>query len=112
MQHEMINLSNEPAVEQIQNDENVGDKENCMATKVDDTRQRIWVDIVEGKEEVWRDNMGSSAVSISKLHYVPPMEKDGKPIVHLKSGNFVNVKKKFENLVIGGFVWRRPPFIC
>lgn len=82
-----------------------------MAPKVDATRQPTWAYIVDGKEEAWRDNMGSNAISKSKLRYMPPMEKDGKPIVPLKSGNFFNVKKNFENLVIGGFVGRRPPFL-
>lgn len=55
--------------------------------------------------------MSNNVVSKNKLHFVQPMEKDGKPIVHLKSGNFLNVRKKFDKLFIVGLVSRIPPFL-
>lgn len=57
---------------------------------------------MEGRDEVWKDYKSSNAISKSKLRYVSPPEKYGKPIVHLKSVNIENVK---------GFVGRRPPFL-
>lgn len=39
---------------------------------------------------------------MKKLRFVPPLESDGKPIVHLDSNKFKAVHKEFENMVIGG----------
>lgn len=73
-------------------------------------KQRRWVNVVEGKE-VWRNNLGRLFVSKNKLRYIPPMEEEGKLVVHVKLSSFVNVHKIFEKMVIEGFMGRRPPFL-
>lgn len=57
------------------------------------------------------DNMASAAVSKKKLRYVPPLEKGSKPVVHLDSRKFENIRKNYDSLFIGGFVGRRPQFL-
>lgn len=72
---------------------------------------RTWAGIVAGRDEIWKKgSMGGEAVSKKKLRFIQPAEKDGKPVVHLKSENFVNVQKRYEKMVIGGFVGRRLAF--
>lgn len=55
--------------------------------------------------------MASSVLSKKKIKYIPPSKKGIKPVVYLDSGKFENVHKKYENLVIGGLVGCRPPFL-
>lgn len=55
--------------------------------------------------------MASATISKKKLQFVPPTARGNKPVVHLDSGRFKSVQKNFENLVIGGFVGRRPLFL-
>lgn len=54
--------------------------------------------------------MGGEVVGKKKLRFVQPYDKYGKLFVHLSSKNFVNIHKKYEKLVIGGFVGRRLSF--
>lgn len=47
-----------------------------------------WANIVRGKDEIWKNNMASSAMRKSKLRYVSPSEKDGKLVVYFESHKF------------------------
>lgn len=72
---------------------------------------RSWSSIVSGEVSAWNEKLGGGAVSRKKLKYVPPTIVQGKPFVHVSAEKFPDMTKKYENLIIGGFVGRRMPYL-
>lgn len=56
---------------QVEDDTSI-DTGACMEDNFGTFKQRLWEDIMEGKDEVRKDNMSSNTISKSRLRYVPP----------------------------------------
>lgn len=90
----------------IEQRENAGDGKNKQTIEeVNPNDGKTWAGVVANQDEVWKKgNLGGSAVSKKKLGYVPPSYFEGKPVVHLDSKKFEPVHKRYEKMVVGGFV--------